>query len=84
VSSAARRSLGETNQKRRHRVAQYEYKRLASILSGKKVLAQIQHLEKQGWELYLLQQQQIFMFGCGGTSGLLAIMRRERNSTPGS
>jgi hypothetical protein len=61
---------------------QYQYEEITSVLSSKKVLMKIEELEKEGWELYLLKQNQFLILGSGGTGGLTAIMRKSRHSEP--
>lgn len=59
---------------------QYEYDKITSIFSEKRVLRKIEQREKEGWELYFLKQNKLFIFGSGGTIGLTAVMRKIRKS----
>jgi len=61
-------------------MSQYEYEEISSVVSSKQVLRKIAQRETEGWELYLLRQNQFFLFGSGGTAGLVAIMRKVRRS----
>ena len=56
----------------------YEYKCLASELSVKTVLRKVEEHEKDGWALQQFQPTLAMLFGCGGTMGMRAIMRRPR------
>ena len=58
---------------------QYEYKSFNNSFSAEKVLRQIEDHENKGWVLYMLKPAQFLLLGTGGTGGLMAIMRRNRD-----
>ena len=57
---------------------QYDYKHIVSIFNPEKTLRQVEKHERDGWTLYFLQSTLGIFFGCGGTGGMTAVMRRSR------
>lgn len=59
----------------------HAYRHVYSYVSVKKVLRQVEDLERQGWEFYQLYPLGIHFFGSGALDGLTAIMRRAAADT---